>query len=366
MTFLDRLRRVPLTVRAPMMVAALMIVISLIISERVLTRLHEMQEQQLTNVVGTYFDGLSTALIPAVLRQDIWETFDVLDRTRVLFRSITPLEAIVTGRDGSVLASSDPHEVPVLSQLPARFAGRSRDGGISIDWNERRGFGARPLIYQGKPIGALYASFDIGHLVAERRQVLTTLLATNAALAAIFATVGYMLARRMVEPIATLTKHMRSGATGTPQRIELKKFPAGSGEITELFNGFNDLVHAQRERTALTHRLAEEEKLASLGRLASSMAHEINNPLGGLFNTIDTLRRHGANDGVRETSLSLLSRGLSGIREVVQAALATYRPDQNGRGLVLSDLEDVRLLAGPAITGRNQVLDWQSTHAGVK
>ncbi|MFN7027130.1 MAG: ATP-binding protein, partial [Pseudorhizobium sp.] len=40
--------------------------------------------------------------------------------------------------------------------------------------------------------------------------------------------------------------------------------------------------------------------------------------------------------------------------------------DQNGRGLVLSDLEDVRLLAGPAITGRNQVLDWQSTHAGVK
>ncbi|KKX29354.1 HAMP domain-containing sensor histidine kinase [Rhizobium sp. LC145] len=360
MTVIERLAGVPLTIRAPVMVAALMVVISVIISERVLTRLHEMQEQQLGNVVRTYFDGLSTALIPPVLRQDVWETFDVLDRTGSVFRSVAPLETVVTGRDGRVLAASDPRKVPVLSELPPEYASSRADGGIQIDWDAHTGFGVRPLLYQQKTIGAIHASFDISHLIAERRQVLNTLLATNAALAAVFATAGYILARRMVEPITTLAAHMRSGAAGTPRTIAPEEFPSRSGEFADLFHGFNDLVEAERQRTALTQRLAEEEKLASLGRLASSMAHEINNPLGGLLNSIDTLRRHGSNDAVRDTSLSLLERGLGGIRDVVRAALATYRPDRGTQSLRLSDLEDVRLLAGPAIASRNQTLDWSS------
>ena len=64
------------------------------------------------------------------------------------------------------------------------------------------------------------------------------------------------------------------------------------------------------------------------------MAHEINNPLGGLFNAIDTLKKHGDKSLVRTQSLSLIERGLFGIREVVQAALATYRARDVGRTLI--------------------------------
>lgn len=360
MRLVDQLRRIPLTVRAPLMVASLMVVISVIISERVLSRLYEMQEQQLSGVVGTYFDGLSTALMPAVLREDTWETYDILDRTRTLFRSVSPLETVVTGRDGMVLASSNPRDVPVLSQLPSEYATRQVAGGIQIEEDTRAGFGVRPLLYQGKTIGAIHASFDISHLLAERTQVLQTLLATNALLAAIFAAIGYGLARRMVKPVAVLSEHMRSAAEGTPHLIPNSQFPSRSGEFADLFHGYNGLVKAERERSDLVRRLADEEKLASLGRLASSMAHEINNPLGGLFNCIDTLKSHGSNEKVRRTSLSLLERGLSGIRDVVQAALATYRPERPHRPLLLQDLDDVRLLTGPVVAGRRQVLNWLS------
>ena len=74
-------------------------------------------------------------------------------------------------------------------------------------------------------------------------------------------------------------------------------------------------------------RLAEEKRLGSLGRLASAVAHEINNPLGGLFNALATLRSHGHLSSVRDGSLGLLERGLIGIRDVVRTTLTIYRTD---------------------------------------
>ena len=70
------------------------------------------------------------------------------------------------------------------------------------------------------------------------------------------------------------------------------------------------MARALNEHEELASRLANQEKYAVLGKLASGMAHEVNNPLGGLFNALDTLRRHGDDAKVREATLNLLERGL--------------------------------------------------------
>ena len=98
-----------------------------------------------------------------------------------------------------------------------------------------------------------------------------------------------------------------------------------SREFAQLFDRFNAMARALDERESLATHLAEQEKYAVLGKLASGMAHEVNNPLGGLFNALDTFRRHGDDATVRESTLDLLERGLTHIRNVVRSTLVTYR-----------------------------------------
>lgn len=349
---------IPVSYRVPVLVALLMVVVSAAISERVLDRLSQTQEAALDGLAETYLDGLSAAIVPAVMRGDVWEIFDVLDRTTTAYRSLAPLETVVAGVDGRVLAASDPGRVATYSQLPADYVAQFGLRSVSIDSDTMAGSTRRDLVYQGQQVGAVFARFDVSHLFAERREILVTLLATNGMLAAAFALGGFLLVRRITAPLGVLESHMRSAANGMAQPIPPAGIPSRDREVASLFNGYNALVQAQRDSDRLATQLAEEERLASLGRLASGMAHEINNPLGGLFNAIGTLKAHGSAPGVRETSIALIERGLQGIRDVVAAALATYRPERSTRTFAVADLEDVRLLMTPELRRKRQRLEW--------
>ncbi|MEO1189539.1 MAG: sensor histidine kinase, partial [Pseudomonadota bacterium] len=88
--------RLPLTIKVPALVVLLMVIASAAISERVMSRLIETQERHLQDLAESYLDGLSSSLVPHVLRDDIWEVFDTLDRSQRLYGAIRPIETVVT------------------------------------------------------------------------------------------------------------------------------------------------------------------------------------------------------------------------------------------------------------------------------
>ena len=355
---LHKMRSLPVTIRVPLLAAVFMFVVSAIVSHQVLQRLSTSQTGQLSGLTSAYLDGLSAAVTPYVLRNDIWEVFDALDRSKNRYKALRPLETIVSNTEGRIIASSDPKSLPSLSTLPQvyskRFANRQE---LAIDVKTGRAYVHRDLTYQNRKIGGIFSTLDVSHLIAERRSVLMELIWTNLALTLLLASIGYVAVRAMLKPIRVLADHLEQGIQTRAEPIPAGLVKHKNSEFGRLFENYNALVKVVKEREALANRLAREEHLASLGRLTSGMAHEINNPLGGLFNAVDTLKKHGSNASVRRTSLNLLERGLSGIRDVVSTALATYRPERHARNLQSKDIDDLALLLQPELRRRKLSLE---------
>ncbi|WP_075213961.1 sensor histidine kinase [Mongoliimonas terrestris] len=351
------LRALPLAIRIPLLVAILMIAVGVVASERVLSRLQDVQERQLSDLTEAYLDGLSSSLVDPVLREDPWEVFDILDRARGLYAAVRPLETIVLDDRGTVLAASDPRRFPIGSPAPPQpdvlFANAAH-----VDEEEARAYARRMLTVEGRQVGSILVAIDAAPILEERRAVLFTLLASNAAVTLAAAVLGWIAVRRMVRPIRLLGTHLTQALDGPVSPIPAALIPAQRTEVGRLFRSYNALALALGERDALLARAAEEERLASLGRLASGMAHEINNPLGGLFNALDTLKVHGDKAAIRKGSVDLLERGLKGIRDVVRTTLATYRPDRELRPLRQADIDDLRILVRPETARKQLALDF--------
>ncbi|RME99645.1 MAG: sensor histidine kinase [Alphaproteobacteria bacterium] len=352
----------PISVRVPLLVAVLMLAVSALISERVLTRLAQIQRDNLDALTATYLDSLSSSLVPHVLREDVWEVFDILDRTKGHGAGLRPVKTVVTNADGIVIAASDPKSLPVHAALPKLFRERFPDGrNLAVSVDSSRAYARRQIVYQGRNVGAVLAEIDIAPLLLERRQVLTTLLVTNTLLALGLAAIGYLSVRGLLRPMRILARHLDGARRGDAEPIPEEKMVWAGREFRRLFRRYNAMVRAVKAHQALSARLAEEERLASLGRLASGMAHEINNPLGGMLNAVDAIKRHGDRVSVRATSVRLLERGLNGIRDVVRAALMTYRTgDRQPRPVNREVLEDLRLLIRPELKRKKLKLDWSN------
>ncbi len=356
-------KHAPLAIKVTIVVILFMLTIALFVSERVLSKLVDIQTAHLEELTGTYVDGLSTALVDATIREDVWEVFAVLDRARQGRSGITAIETIITNSEGRVIASTDPHRFPPFSSLPPDYPMASSDGLITKE-AESRAYARRQMFSNGRAIGAIHSELDIHSLIEERRNVLWTLIGSNAVLALILAAIASTTVMRMMRPVAVLARHLEEGIGGEVKQIPQSQIERAGPEFRRVFEAFNRIALGFHEREGLLLKLADEERLASLGRLASGMAHEINNPLGGLFTAIDTLKRHGHHTQARATAINIIDRGLRGIRDIVRATLLTYRSDADGRSLGRQDLDDLRILAAPEARRNRLTIIWNSDLEG--
>lgn len=151
---LPRITAWPLTVKVPLLVAGLVVAVAFVVSQVVLSRLARDQETNLGLLASAYLDGLSAAVLPAVVRADVWETFDALDRARGRYSGVKVRYALVELPDGTVLAASDPLGFPVKTAAPEELRRKFTNGdGVVTDEAAGRAWLTRTLRTEGFSVG---------------------------------------------------------------------------------------------------------------------------------------------------------------------------------------------------------------------
>lgn len=138
---------------------------------------------------------------------------------------------------------------------------------------------------------------------------------------------GWMISRSIVNPIYELALKVR-GVTGGEfvERVGV----TGGTEIEELDRHVHVLI--DRINTAMAdleknrQLLVRAEKLASLGKIAASVAHEIRNPLTAIKMLIYSMREELANDDEKRRDLAVILKEIDRLERFVQNFLQFARP----------------------------------------
>ncbi|NTV65473.1 MAG: histidine kinase, partial [Oscillochloris sp.] len=94
----------------------------------------------------------------------------------------------------------------------------------------------------------------------------------------------------------------------------------------------------------ITRQLLQTEKLAALGRLSASMAHEINNPLQAIHNSVHLLLSRPLPEEKRQRYLEMTREEIDRLITIVQRTLDFYRSTREGmRPIDLGDVVDTAL-----------------------
>ncbi|HJV39289.1 MAG TPA: ATP-binding protein [Geothrix sp.] len=129
----------------------------------------------------------------------------------------------------------------------------------------------------------------------------------------------------VVKPVAALvagTRRVGEGDLGTTIPV------SGNHELGELAGAFNTMS----QRLAETQRqLAQADKLASVGRLAAGVAHEINNPLTGVLSYASLLRKRLDGDKESCDDLDVIVRETVRCRGIIRGLLDFARPTPPAR-----------------------------------
>lgn len=103
-------------------------------------------------------------------------------------------------------------------------------------------------------------------------------------------------------------------------------------ELAELNATLEQKVIERTRQLEQAHaQLRHAEKLASLGRLAASLAHEINNPLTGILNYAYLIKAELPPDSAVQEDMAMIERQINSIAQIVQRLRDFSKPPRKER-----------------------------------
>jgi PAS domain S-box-containing protein len=98
-----------------------------------------------------------------------------------------------------------------------------------------------------------------------------------------------------------------------------------------IFVDLEERLNMERKLRQTQEQLLQSEKLAAMGRLTSQIAHELNNPLYGIMNTLELLKTEISPQNKRRKILEMALSETLRLSEMLRKMLSFSKPDEEKR-----------------------------------
>lgn len=180
----------------------------------------------------------------------------------------------------------------------------------------------RPLALGNKQQGYLSVIMNYDLAEAGLHQLLLNLITIAVVVTVISIFIAILIARKLAQPIKILARETEL-VEAPHYTTNLKK--TRQDEIGTLQERFlvmlNRLRKTEAEKEQTRQTLIQTEKMASIGTIASGVAHEINNPLAGLKQSISRIINDPGNVNQTKKYGSMIFDALLHIENVIQGLL---------------------------------------------
>ncbi len=356
--------KIPLTLSVVIMVTAL------VVSATLIARAYQDTKDELIGNAISLGKVLAQTLRPSMLHDEVWQAYEVVatasEKSSVNDRSERVI--VVLDRVGKIYVATQPARFPTLEPLSvvgpeyAKLQKRIAEYGATdplVDDSDSEYFHMIvPILAEdGARLGTLILEYSRFLMLPRFYKAIEGVILSAAAVLLVLLPLGWYLGKRMALPLEYLAESMTKVGHEPAETIRQGLYK-GADEIGTLSAKFSQLLKELEDKKAMARQMFASERLAAIGRLTSGIAHEINNPLGGMLNAINTFKRHGNPDSQNAKTFSLLERGLLQIKETVGALLVEARLESHA--LTPEDIEDTRTLISPNAERKAANLVWEN------
>ena len=300
---------------------------------------------------------LAYSLKPLLLHDDVWRAYETINSplqssSKKGIHDVD--EILVLNARQQIYVSTHPKQYPALSefalinsktnQLNSAISESHVDTPRSVEIAESgKSYMVTPIISDGVLLGTLVMSYSSSMFLPHFYDIAWRSFFTTLIVAAILLPLTWFWGWRMAIPLAQLSNSMAKVGAGTslpePEEFDLYE---SRDEIGRMSSAFKHMLSDLKHKENLEKQILISERLAAVGRLTAGIAHEINNPLGGMLNAINTEKKHGNNDPQMQRTISLLERGLLQIKDIIGALMVEAKFQSHP--LTVQDIEDTRTL----------------------
>lgn len=360
--------------KIPLWGSLLIVITALVISGSLMVKAYDDLRQDLLNSSSSLGHKLADILFQPLMADDIWQAFKIINAPLIASNAkdvLLPKAILILDNDLKVVVSTSPMLIPMGTRvdqltpeygiLAQRIASSKNKTQPTFDMQDEQNFYvAAPIVSEGLGIGTLIVVHSKDILWPRFFRVAGHGALTGLAVLAILLPINWYWGQRMSRPLLLIAERMRTLDPVAPSDLDKEVYDY-QDEVGQLFQAYRRMLAEQETKQALEKQIVHSERLAAVGHLAAGVAHEINNPLGGMLTAIDTLKNYGEMDPRTAKTIALIERGLTQIKETVGALLVEARV--RTRDLEPHDFEDIRSLVVPQAQKKELLLDWRSSLA---